>query len=320
LDLSATSYIQWEKTIGTENLPFVKTFKDLVGNGTFSEFVWISIDTHGQELYGSLKTGDYILLSVSRSDICNEFFKLASLPFAMPKNESSVQFGDTDTKTFGYSYINFYNDYLIGGKNHDQLFGFLGDDILEGGRGHDEIYGGYGNDLIKGGDGNDSLYGEQGDDILYGNAGDDYIDGGLGSDKMYGASGKDTLVGGQGNDTLIGGNDKDFLIGGSGSDVFKFLDANDSTLTAPDTIKDFSAPQGDKIDLSLIDAKSGSTINDTFVLVSEAPTEEGAASNGVIWFDKGYLYGSTNTDVAPEFRISLYGMRENDIAVNLFVL
>ena len=60
------------------------------------------------------------------------------------------------------------------------------------------------------------------------------------------ADGNDTLKGGDGNDLLIGGMGSDTLYGGNGADTFKYLEGD----TGTDTIKDFNAKQGDKLDLS----------------------------------------------------------------------
>jgi Ca2+-binding RTX toxin-like protein len=55
----------------------------------------------------------------------------------------------------------------------------------------------------------------------------------------------DHLVGGPGNDILDGKGGDDVLTGGGGSDLFVFKGGYGN-----DTIADFSAAQGDKVDLS----------------------------------------------------------------------
>ena len=71
---------------------------------------------------------------------------------------------------------------------------------------------------------------------------------------MAGGFGSDTLNGAGGNDTLIGGTWRDTLNGGSGADRFLFESVADSSPSARDVIWDFSRVDGDKIDLSGIDA------------------------------------------------------------------
>ncbi|MFM9111228.1 MAG: calcium-binding protein, partial [Prochlorococcaceae cyanobacterium] len=65
---------------------------------------------------------------------------------------------------------------------------------------------------------------------------------------LNGAAGADRLIGGAGNDRLIGGLGSDTLTGGLGADIFRF-DAALSSTTNRDTITDFNAAQGDRIQL-----------------------------------------------------------------------
>src|SRR5215204_5756711 len=58
-----------------------------------------------------------------------------------------------------------------------------------------------------------------------------------------------------GNDLLDGGSGVDLMWGGLGADVFDYNHVSDSPASARDWIMDFSKAQGDKADLSGIDAK-----------------------------------------------------------------
>jgi Ca2+-binding RTX toxin-like protein len=133
---------------------------------------------------------------------------------------------------------------------------------------------------------------------LTGNSAANILTGNAESNTMDGSSGADTLIGGAGKDTLTGG---------TGSDYFDFNIITESGITAStrDVIKDFSKSQGDKIDLRTIDAKSGGTSNDAFGFVSKAPSIDGTASNGKLWYANGVLYGSTDNDKAAEFSIQV---------------
>jgi Ca2+-binding RTX toxin-like protein len=115
-------------------------------------------------------------------------------------------------------------------------------------------------DQISGRNKDDVLLGYGGDDLLRGYGGQDTLDGGLQNDR---------LSGGDGDDTLIGGLGMDRLEGGDASDTFVFATLGDSTVAATgrDTIVDFSARQGDTIDLSAIDAIAGGS-DDAFTLVN----------------------------------------------------
>ena len=131
------------------------------------------------------------------------------------------------------------------------------------------------------------------------------------NDVLTGTDGADKLNGLAGNDTLIGGLGKDSLTGGVGADVFKFKSVNDSSALPKqaDTITDFKHAQGDKIDLSAIDANSVSPSDQAFTLISAATFS--ADATGQLRFDAktSTLYGSTNADAAPEFAIVLSGVK-----------
>ena len=91
-----------------------------------------------------------------------------------------------------------------------------------------------------------------------GNALANTLTGNAGNNHLSGLGGKDTIGGGNGNDTIAGGLGSDLLTGGTGADTFVFNSMTDSKLAAKsrDVIKDFSTAQGDKVDVSAIDANS----------------------------------------------------------------
>jgi len=65
---------------------------------------------------------------------------------------------------------------------------------------------------------------------------------------IAGTTGADTLSGTAGADVLIGGGGKDAITGGAGADTFVYRAMSD----AGDRITDFSAAEGDRLDLSAI--------------------------------------------------------------------
>ena len=150
------------------------------------------------------------------------------------------------------------DDVLYGGDGKDTLIGFTGNDALDGGGGNDMLDAGTGDDALDGGDGNDTLVGFTGNDVLDGGSGNDKLDAGTGDDVLDGGAGDDRLDGGAGIDVLIGGPGADILTGGSHMDRFVFRegDMGGTTSATADHITDFSHIDGDRIDLSDVDANA----------------------------------------------------------------
>jgi Ca2+-binding RTX toxin-like protein len=128
-----------------------------------------------------------------------------------------------------------------------------------------------GNDTLTGDTAGDLLDGGTGDDSLSGGTGDDTLLGGTGIDVLTGGDGNDVLTAGPGTDTLTGGAGRDTLTGGAGDDVFVFLLTSDSTTsgTGRDRINGFEAAR-DVIDLSAIDALTGTPEDDALVLIGSS--------------------------------------------------
>ncbi len=99
---------------------------------------------------------------------------------------------------------------------------------------------------VQGGAGNSVLFAPAEGGVIDGGAGADRLLGGNGDDVLSGGDDRDLLVGGTGNDVLDGGSDQDILFGGSGADTF-ILSATD----AFDLIRDFSAAEGDRVQLAI---------------------------------------------------------------------
>lgn len=150
------------------------------------------------------------------------------------------------------------------------------------------IDGGTGKDYVKGG----SLA-----DTIYGGSGDDVIEGGAGNDKLYGEGGNDRITGGLGADVLTGG---------AGADRFIFTSAKDSTISTSgrDTIEDFFRGQGDKIDVSAIDARADASGNQAFTFIAK---ENFSGTDGELRFAKSgsgtLVSGDINGDKKADFSI-----------------
>jgi Ca2+-binding RTX toxin-like protein len=210
-------------------------------------------------------------------------------------------------------------DSLDGGDDNDTLFGRGGEDVLSGGNGNDVINGQDQGDTLSGGAGDDTLRGDSGNDIVNGDVGNDRLEGGANNDTLNGGDGNDVLLGGDSNDTLNGGigNDlveggtgRDLLTGGDGLDRFRFDDGHFAGLTGSDSdrILDFAQAQGDRIDLSLVDAVTGGADNAFTFIGTGAFT--GVA--GQLRFAQSGSFtlvsGDTNGDGTADFAIRVDGL------------
>ena len=229
-------------------------------------------------------------------------------------------------------------DNLTGTEQNDTLAGLAGNDTLNGGLGADRMVGGVGHDTYYVDDAGDvvvelasggydrvvaSLDWTLGAEIerlslsgtanldgtgnalanrLDGNAGANTLNGGEGNDALYGLAGDDSLVGGAGADVLDGGLGADSLEGGLGADRFVFLSA---AAADGDIIADFSALEGDKLDLRLIDANAGLAGDQTFAFIG------GSAFSGVageLRCSGGVLSGDVDGNGGADFQITLTGV------------
>jgi Ca2+-binding RTX toxin-like protein len=195
------------------------------------------------------------------------------------------------------------NDFLAGSDGNDRAFGQNGADTLDGGGGDDSLYGendddllagGGGRDVLIGGAGNDVAFGQTEGDVLAGDEGDDSLYGEGGDDALFGGAGNDVLIGGEGNDVLRGGEGADVLVGDAGADRFVFEVMSDSPAAGPDRIADFSAGEGDIVDLSGLDADSGVGGDQAFMFVNAFSNQAGQA---VMSFDAASGRSTLQLDV-----------------------
>jgi serralysin len=146
----------------------------------------------------------------------------------------------------------------------------------------------------------DTINGGQGNNILKGMDGFDVLSGRDGQDKLYGGNGGDNLFGDDGNDKLTGGKGQDLLEGGSGNDVFIFEKISDSvTGDKRDLIDDFSHSEGDKVDLSKIDAGSS---NGSFDFIGDTAF---SGTAGELRFHNHILSGDVDGDGKADFQIKI---------------
>ena len=156
--------------------------------------------------------------------------------------------------------------------------------------------------------GNDVFYGHAdvadyftmgaGNDIAYGDGGNDTLTGGAGNDDLRGGLGNDLLKGDAGNDTLTGGFGSDGLEGGAGADRFVFKGVSESS--KGDRIADFSHVQGDKIDLSAIDANGAAKGEGAFKYIG---AHDFGGTKGELQYSHGYLRADVNGDRVTDIEI-----------------
>lgn len=190
------------------------------------------------------------------------------------------------------------------------------------------------NNVLTGFDGDDYLYGWAGSDSLVGGNGNDSLDGGDGNDNLKGELGNDSLNGGEGNDSIIGGKGFDSLTGGKGADKFIFSSIDDIAVSKNtidnytstnssyywsykeykeiDSITDFNSLDGDKIDLSAIDANIEQSKDQIFsepVVGTSFPGKFLKA--GELYFDSNssVLYGNNDNGSEPDFAIKVTGVK-----------
>jgi Ca2+-binding RTX toxin-like protein len=151
--------------------------------------------------------------------------------------------------------------------------------VFQAGHGNDSLSFTAANDTAWGNDGNDTLRGNTGDDTLYGGNGDDILSGGLGADILGGGAGADSFV---------------FRTPGE-SQINPLMAAGANGI---DHIVDFSSIEGDKIDLSGIDADTGILDNQAFSFIgSDAFTAIGQV--------RAFVNGSGDTVIEANNRDDL---------------
>jgi VCBS repeat-containing protein len=165
----------------------------------------------------------------------------------------------------------------------------------------------------------DIINGTSGADVIYGQAGDDEIFAGGGNDTVFGGIDDDVIEGGAGNDILSGGAGRDDLVGDAGADTFRYYLVSESTSLEFDRIDDFSAAQGDKIDLNLIDANTILGGNNDFTLSSSFTGVAGQLvvvpnANGV------WVQGDVNGDSIVDFLIEVRFASGTNLAATDFIL
>ena len=230
---------------------------------------------------------------------------------------------------------------LTGNSGVNTLYGLAGNDTLDGGGGADNLLGGTGNDTYVvdsvgvtitefGGEGSDTVkssidytLGAELEKLTLTGSADLLGTGNELANTLTGNTGNNVLDGGAGNDTLAGGKGMDSLFGGLGADKYDFNAIVDS-IVGPDRdlVLDFSRGEGDRIDVSTIDANTLLSGNQVFSFIGEsvfsgAGGQLRAVSGGI---DGGTLVqADVNGDGVADFELGLAGVTASMVTAD-FVL
>ena len=197
-----------------------------------------------------------------QQDILDYYYSSAGVMVNLATGAASG--GDAEGDTFSnieYLRGSAYADVLTGDGGSNWLYGLDGDDTLSGGGGDDELHGGRGADTLDGGADQDTLYywvslAGVTVNLATGAASGGDAEGDTFSniESVVGSAFADVLTGDEQNNSLWGWYGADTLTGGAGSDTFVFRAAMVSTQGDEDEIQDFSATEGDQLDVSAFGA------------------------------------------------------------------
>jgi len=237
---------------------------------------------------------------------------------------------------------NLSNEFTVTDEWDEIIYGEGGDDRVSGNGGNDRLYGGDDNDVLIGGEGDDLLHGGDGTDTasyfdaggavtvnltsgpqdtigagrdrlvsienLEGSEFNDALTGNGQANRLIGGAGDDVLKGGNGDDVLVGGIGADLLYGGAGADIIVLTSLADSTqaLAGRDVVTGFKEADGDRIDLSQIDANNALSGDQPFAFIG-SDAFSGAAGELRYAVNKGdlVLMGDVNGDRVSDFALRI---------------
>jgi Ca2+-binding RTX toxin-like protein len=136
-------------------------------------------------------------------------------------------------------------------------------------------------------------------------AGDTYVS----IENVNGSTAADQITGSALANALNGWAGQDVLSGGGGADRFVFSAASHSAVGAADRITDFSHAQGDRVDLSAIDANTGVAGNQAFSFIGSGAFTHHAGQLRAAVTSPGVttIAGDINGDGVSDFHIQLTG-------------
>jgi Ca2+-binding RTX toxin-like protein len=219
-----------------------------------------------------------------------------------------------------------------------------GNDTLRGGSGNDLLAGGLGLDKMYGGTGNDVFYLSRADDVIveYANQGIDTAissvsytlgtnvsvrtlsaEANAGAISLRGNNYDNAVEGNVANNRLSGGAGIDYLYGDEGADIFDFNSRLDSYASASnrDTIEDFFRSDGDRIDVSDIDASTAYSGNQAFSFIGNlAFSGDGGGGELQVrrYTDHSVVSADVNGDSFTDFSIEVDGALNGNPTLNRY--
>ncbi|WP_449221394.1 CAP domain-containing protein [Tistrella mobilis] len=208
-----------------------------------------------------------------------------------------------------------FSDSIAGDTAANTLHGYGGNDILRGRGGADVLDGGTGTDTATWYDSPAAVIIDLASGRGYGGdaEGDrlisiENVNGSHYSDLIAGNDNANLIQGFGGNDMIRGRGGADILHGGMGADRFIYASISDSTGTMLDRILDFDHSQGDRIDVSLIDARPDLAGDQAFSFIgSTAFTGSGGQIRQVISSGETLVQFDTDGDGSSDMVIRLTG-------------
>jgi hypothetical protein len=132
----------------------------------------------------------------------------------------------------------------------------------------------------------------------------DVLIGNFAANQLFGGMGNDRISGGAGNDYIVGGQGADRLTGSVGSDLFVYpsLKGSGIGLGKRDIITDFNMQEGDRIDISAIDADPQLSGRQTLQYID---SNMFTGAPGEVRFSSGILQVNLSQDSSPDIEIQL---------------
>ncbi|MCJ2130217.1 calcium-binding protein [Methylobacterium sp. E-045] len=280
----------------------------------------------GDDMYVVGAAGDQVIEGANEG---NDTVRSA-VDYALGANvENVVLLGSDGTNATG----NEGDNSLVGNSGDNRLDGGAGSDRLNSGDGDDVLVGGIGADVMRGGTGNDTYGVDDAGDQAIEQAGQGFdtvrssvsytMETNIEKLVLYGSDdltangnvGRNQIYGNAGDNTIYGDDGRDLLFGRDGADTFVFKAVTDSdvAVSGRDIIKDFDVAEGDRIDLSGIDANLGQAGDQGFQFVG-TDAFSGQAGELRTKFGGGntLVQGDTDGDGAADFAVLLQGHQPLD--------